>query len=1160
MSVHAHQPKAPGSEADSKPVAKDNLQTLPLAEVEKKLGSSPEGLTDAEAKKRLTQYGPNEIEEKKTNGLLKFLSYFWGPIPWMIEVAVILSGIVGHWPDFFIILVLLVSNAVIGFWEEREAGNAIDALKARLAIKARVKRDGKWVTPPAKELVPGDVVRLRLGDIVPADARLLDGDELSVDQSALTGESLPATRKFGDAVFSGSIIRRGEIDALVYATGAKTYFGKTAELVETAVTVSHFQKAVLKIGDYLIILAVVMVGVIVGVSIYRGDAVLTTLQFALVLTVAAIPVAMPTVLSVTMAVGARLLAKKQAIVSKLIAIEELAGVDVLCADKTGTLTQNKLTLGTPFCLDKTTPDELILSGALASRSENDDTIDLAVLGGLKDKDALKPYQVTHFTPFDPVHKRTEATVKGADGKTFKVTKGAPQVIQAMSANAAAVKGAVDKAVDDFAARGFRALGVARADADGKWRLLGILPLFDPPRDDAKSTIATAAEMGVKIKMVTGDALAIAREMAKTLGMGANILDGASLGDSKTDETPEVAKSIEDADGFAQVFPEHKFHIVDVLQKHGHIVGMTGDGVNDAPALKKADCGFAVSGATDAARAAASIVLVTPGLSVIIDAMKESRRIFQRMNSYAIYRIAETLRVLLFMTLAIVVFNFFPLTAIMIVMLALLNDGAILSIAYDNVIYRNKPEAWDMRTVLGIATVLGLVGPLAAFGLFYIGDRVLRIDRPQLQTMMYLLLSVAGHLTIFQTRTRGPWWSIRPARILLLAVVGTQTVATLICVFGFLVTPLWWGWAALVWGYALSWFLVTDPIKLLAYHILDATKKPTPKRQGEAEPKADAVKPDGAKPKPAEAKTAEPKPDAAAGPQSDVKADSAKADATAPDATKAAAAKPNAKSGPQPGAKADAEPQPDVGTDKAPEDPKDDAAKPDAAKSAKSKPDSAKNVEAKVTEPKPNAASGPQPAKGDGAKADDAAPDATKAAAAKPDAKSGPQPNAAPDNAKGDSADPDSVKGGVASPKAPKPSHAKPDAGPQSDVGTDKAPGAPKDDAAKPKLAKSAESKPDVNAQPEADANAGFTKLMHTTLGDVLLAGLANHPHSVERIVAEAVTKAEAAPEPRSHKRKTPKPSRSLSRNPSLSRKPKPSPSRHPKPSPAAKPRPTRRPK
>ena len=1008
MKAEADHPKAPGSKADSKPDAKDNLQTLPLSEVEKKLGSSPDGLTQAEATTRLKQYGPNEIEEKKTNAFLKLLSYFWGPIPWMIEVAVVLSGIVRHWPDFFIILLLLVANATVGFWEERQAGNAIDALKARLAIKARVKRDGKWVTPRARELVPGDAIRLRLGDIVPADARLLDGDEISVDQSALTGESLPATRKSGDAVFSGSIIRRGEIGALVYATGGKTYFGKTAELVETAVTVSHFQKAVLKIGNYLITLALAMVAVIIGLGIYRGEPILTVLQFALVLTVAAIPVAMPTVLSVTMAVGARLLAKKQAIVSKLVAIEELAGVDVLCADKTGTLTQNKLTLGDPFCLDKITPDQVILAGALASQAENDDTIDLAVLGGLKDKQALKPYQVIHFQPFDPVHKRTEATIKAADGSTFKVTKGAPQVIQELSANAAAVKAAVDKAVNDFAARGFRALGVARADGDGKWQLLGVLPLFDPPREDAKSTIATAAQMGVKIKMVTGDALAIARETAKVLGMGTNILDGATLGDSKTKETTAVTKSIEDADGFAQVFPEHKFHIVDVLQKHGHIVGMTGDGVNDAPALKKADCGFAVSGATDAARAAASIVLVAPGLSVIIDALKESRKIFQRMNSYAMYRIAETLRVLLFMTLAIVIFNFYPLTAIMIVMLALLNDGAILSIAYDNVTYRNQPEAWNMRLVLGIATVLGLVGPIAAFGLFYLGDRIFHLGHPQLQTMMYLMLSVAGHLTIFQTRTRGPWWSTRPAWILLAAVVGTQAVATLISVYGaWLVTPLGWKYAGIVWGYAFAWFLVTDPVKLLAYKVLDTVK-------------ADSA----------------PKPEAKTEAKSDAKAET----------------KPAAKGETKPEAKAASQPE---------------------------------------------------------AKADDA----------KPDAEGGPKPEAR--------------------------------AAPQPDA---------KADDAKPDAAKAAELKEDVKAQPEAETNAGFAKLMHTTLGDVLLAGLANHPHSVERIVAEAVTKAEAAPPSRARKRTKPKPSRSLSRNPSPSRKPKPSPSRHPKPSPGGKAGTRRRPK
>jgi H+-transporting ATPase len=825
------EPKAttpkPGVKADAKPDAKpdpnEDLKTLPLTEVEKKLGSSPDGLTQAEAQKRLAQYGPNELVEKKTNLLLKFLGYFWGPIPWMIEIAVILSGVVRHWPDFFIILLLLVTNAVVAFWEERQAGNEIAALKAKLAIKTRVIRDGKWINPAARELVPGDVIRLRLGDVVPADARLLAGDEVSVDQSALTGESLPASRKPGDAVFSGSIIRRGEIGALVYATGEKTYFGKTAQLVQEALTVSHFQKAVLKIGNYLIILAVALVAVIIGFAIYRGDKILETLQFALVLTVAAIPVAMPTVLSVTMAVGARLLAKKQAIVSRLVAIEELAGVDVLCADKTGTLTQNKLTLGDPFSVNNIPAEQIILSAALASREENNDTIDLAVLGGVKNKEELKNYQVVHFMPFDPVHKRTEATLKGKDGKTFKVSKGAPQVILELSANVGSVKAAAEKAVNDFAARGFRSLGVARAEGDGPWQFLGVLPMFDPPREDAKATIATALTMGVKIKMVTGDALAIAKETAKTLGMGTNILDAKTLGDSKKQESAEVIESIEKADGFAEVFPEHKFHIVDVLQKRNHIVGMTGDGVNDAPALKKADCGIAVSSATDAARAAAAIVLLTPGLSVIIDAIKESRRIFQRMNSYAIYRIAETLRVLLFMTLAILVFNFYPLTAVMIVMLALLNDGAILSIAYDNVHYKDKPESWNMRMVLGVSTVLGVIGVVSAFGLFYLGERVFHLDRPHIQTLMYLKLSVAGHLTIFLTRTRGAFWSIRPAKILMIAVFGTQMVATLIAVYGLFMTPLGWGWAGFVWGYALLWFLVNDRIKLLAYRIFDPVK-------------------------------------------------------------------------------------------------------------------------------------------------------------------------------------------------------------------------------------------------------------------------------------------------------------------------------------------------
>jgi H+-transporting ATPase len=807
---------APSAEAD-------DLKSLPMAEVEKRLSSSPEGLSGAEAAKRLVQYGPNEIAEKKENALLKLLTYFWGPIPWMIEVAVILSAVLGHWPDFFIILVLLLANAGIGFWEERQAGKAIAALKAELAIKARVKRDGHWLTPPSRELVPGDVIRLRLGDIVPADARLLEGDPIEVDQSALTGESLPATCSTGDAVYSASIVRQGEIGALVYATGANTYFGKTADLVQEAQPISHFQKAVLRIGTFLIILAVFMVTVIIIVSTIRGDAFFTTLQFALVLTVAAIPVAMPTVLSVTMAVGARQLATKKAIVSRLVAIEELAGVDVLCTDKTGTLTQNKLTLGDPFAVGDVGVDQVILSAALASRSDDADAIDLAVLGGLEGAQVLEGYQVVHFEPFDAVRKRTEATVKAKDGKSFKVTKGAPQVILALAGDAGDVKPEVDTAVNQFAARGFRSLGVARAEGAGPWRFLGVLPLFDPPRPDAKATIATAFDMGVDVKMVTGDALAIAQETAKTLGMGTAILDADGLGDVTRKETSVTAESIENADGFAQVFPEHKFHIVDVLQERGHIVGMTGDGVNDAPALKKADCGIAVSDATDAARAAASIVLTTPGLSVIIDAIKESRRIFQRMNSYAIYRIAETLRVLVFVTLVILIYNFFPVTAIQIVMLALLNDGAILSIAYDKVHYKQQPEAWDMRRVLGIASVLGVVGPVAAFGLFYLSDKAFHLNHAHVQTMMYLTLSVAGHLTIFLARTRGPFWSVRPARILVLAVLGTQALATLIAVYGIFMAAIGWRYAAVVWGYALVWFLVTDRVKLLGYRILEPGK-------------------------------------------------------------------------------------------------------------------------------------------------------------------------------------------------------------------------------------------------------------------------------------------------------------------------------------------------
>ena len=788
--------------------------------------TAAEGLTSSEVESQRKQFGYNEISETRQNPVLKFLTYFWGPIPWMIEIAAILSGLVKHWEDLAVILVLLVVNAIVGFWEEYKAGNTIAALKKSLAVRARVKRGGTWTTIPARELVPKDTIRLRLGDIVPADAKLLAGDPIQVDQSALTGKSLPVTHASGNTVYSGSIVKQGEIEALVTGTGTNTFFGKTARLVETTHITSHFQKAVLKIGNFLIILAAVLAVFILVVVTQRGDPLATTLQFVLVLTVAAIPVAMPTVLSVTMAVGAQLLARKNAVVSRLAAIEELAGMDVLCSDKTGTLTQNRLVLGEPYLLNGKKRDDIILEAALASRSENGDPIDQAIIAGLRNPDCLEPYRVLHFQPFDPIHKRTEALVKGADEKTFLVAKGAPQVIMQLARPDPTVAGDTERAIEGFASKGYRSLAVARGTQTGSetiWHLDGIVPLYDPPREDSKTTIAAARQLGVDVKMITGDQKVIGKEIARELGIGSDIQNVDVLDDPNGKRPDEISEMVEQANGFAQVFPEHKYRIVEMLQKRGHIIGMTGDGVNDAPALKKADAGIAVSGATDAARSAADIVLLNPGLSVIIDAIQESRRIFQRMNSYAIYRITETIRVLLFMTLSILVFNFYPVTAIMIVLLALLNDGAILSIAYDRAIPSRSPEKWNMRQVLAVAAVLGVAGVIASFGLFYLGERVFHLDRAIIQTLIYLKLSVAGHLTIFLTRTRGPFWSHRPSKILIAAVLGTQVLATLMAVYGLFMTPLGWGWALLVWGYALVWFFINDRIKLAAFHFLDRVR-------------------------------------------------------------------------------------------------------------------------------------------------------------------------------------------------------------------------------------------------------------------------------------------------------------------------------------------------
>jgi H+-transporting ATPase len=571
----------------------------------------------------------------------------------------------------------------------------------------------------------------------------------------------------------------------------------------------------------LIVIAFILVVIIFFVSIFRGNDLLSTLQFVLVLVIASIPVALPAVLSVTLAVGATALAKKEAIVSKLVAIEELAGMDILCSDKTGTITKNQLSIAEVDPFGNFTENDILLFATMASREEDQDPIDDTIIAKARTipslPELIAKYTVLKFLPFDPVIKRTEATIKDAEGNQFKVTKGAPQIILSLIANKESIIEKMNEDVERYAVRGYRTLGVAKSDAQEQWKFIGIIPLYDPPQDDSAATLRTANAMGVEVKMVTGDHAAIAKQIAKEIGLGTNILPVSSFIDKHEKEAIQI---VENANGFAQVFPEHKYKIVELLQAKDHIVGMTGDGVNDAPALKKADAGVAVAGATDAAKSAADIVFTKPGLSTIIDAIKESRKIFQRMNNYAIYRISETIRVLIFMTLAILVFNFYPVTAIMIVLLALLNDAPVMTIAYDNVLYSDRPERWNMRMILTLATLLGVIGVVSSFGIFYIGESVLNLGPGLIQSFMYLKLSIAGQLTVLVARTRGHFWSIRPHKLLIIAILTTQTIATLITVYGVLFTPLGWFYALFVIAYALIAFVITDFLKVRIYKLID----------------------------------------------------------------------------------------------------------------------------------------------------------------------------------------------------------------------------------------------------------------------------------------------------------------------------------------------------
>ncbi|XP_021744342.1 plasma membrane ATPase 4-like [Chenopodium quinoa] len=831
-----------------------DLEKIPIEEVFESLKCSREGLTSDDATNRLQIFGHNKLEEKKESKLLKFLGFMWNPLSWVMEAAALMAIVLANgdnkppdWQDFVGIMVLLVINSTISFIEENNAGNAAAALMANLAPKTKVLRDGRWGEMEASILVPGDIISIKLGDIVPADARLLEGDPLKIDQSALTGESLPVTRNPGDEVFSGSTCKQGELEAVVIATGVHTFFGKAAHLVDSTNQVGHFQSVLTAIGNFCI--CSIAVGMLIEIIVmypiqhrkYRDG-----IDNLLVLLIGGIPIAMPTVLSVTMAIGSHKLSEQGAITKRMTAIEEMAGMDVLCSDKTGTLTLNKLTVDKNLIevfAKGVEKEYVLLLAARASRTENQDAIDAAMVGMLADpKEARAGIREVHFFPFNPVDKRTALTYIDANGNWHRASKGAPEQIIDLCRCKEDVKKKVHKVIESYAERGLRSLAVARQEVPektkespgGPWQFVGLLPLFDPPRHDSADTISKALNLGVNVKMITGDQLAIAKETGRRLGMGTNMYPSSSLlGQDKSSNVAglPVDELIEKADGFAGVFPEHKYEIVKKLQERKHICGMTGDGVNDAPALKKADIGIAVDDATDAARSASDIVLTEPGLSVIISAVLTSRAIFQRMKNYTIYAVSITIRIVFgFMFIALIwKFDFSPF---MVLIIAILNDGTIMTISKDRVKPSPLPDSWKLNEIFATGVVLGGYQALMTVIFFWLmSDTTFFTDKfhvkplthGQMMAALYLQVSVISQALIFVTRSRS--WSFveRPGLLLLGAFLIAQLIATAIAVYANFrfakIEAMGWGWAGVVWIYSLVTYVPLDVLKFLIRYAL-----------------------------------------------------------------------------------------------------------------------------------------------------------------------------------------------------------------------------------------------------------------------------------------------------------------------------------------------------
>ncbi|CAN0921843.1 ATPase 7, plasma membrane-type [Linum grandiflorum] len=833
-----------------------DLENAPMEQVFEHLKCTRDGLSSDDIQERLELFGHNKLEEKKESKFLKFLGFMWNPLSWVMEAAALMAIALAHgggksadYHDFVGIIVLLIINSTISFIEENNAGNAAAALMAQLSPKARVLRNGRWSEEDAAILVPGDIISIKLGDIVPADARLLEGDPLKIDQAALTGESLPVTKNPGNGVYSGSTCKQGEIDAVVIATGVHTFFGKAAHLVDSTNNVGHFQQVLTAIGNFCI--CSIAVGMVIEIVVIYGlqkRAYRVGIDNLLVLLIGGIPIAMPTVLSVTMAIGSHRLSQQGAITKRMTAIEEMAGMDVLCSDKTGTLTLNKLTVDKTMIevfargVDK---DMVVLMAARASRLENQDAIDTAIVAMLGDaKEARAGIREIHFLPFNPTDKRTALTYLDADNKMHRVSKGAPEQILNLAHNKAEIANKVHAIIDKFAERGLRSLGVARQQvpngdkdsAGGPWEFVGLLPLFDPPRHDSAETIRRALDLGVSVKMITGDQLAIGKETGRRLGMGTNMYPStALLGEGGNDAVGSlpIDELIEKADGFAGVFPEHKYEIVRRLQARKHICGMTGDGVNDAPALKKADIGIAVADSTDAARGASDIVLTEPGLSVIISAVLTSRSIFQRMKNYTIYAVSITIRIVLgFMLLTC--FWKFDFPPFMVLVIAILNDGTIMTISKDRVKPSPVPDSWKLSEIFATGIVLGGYMALMTVVFFWLAyetnffsdltnKAVADQLNQQLASALYLQISTISQALIFVTRSRGWSFQERPGFLLVFAFLIAQLIATVISAeanWEFAgIRSIGWGWTGAIWVFNIVTYLLLDPIKFVVMYAL-----------------------------------------------------------------------------------------------------------------------------------------------------------------------------------------------------------------------------------------------------------------------------------------------------------------------------------------------------